>query len=52
MLTVQACIKLEDDFREVDPAKLAMVYEMVSHIHSIVTKLTQILLRRHEHTPT
>ncbi len=40
-------------FWEVDPAKLAMVYEMVSHsIHSIVNKLTQILLRRHKRTPT
>ena len=32
--TVQACVKLEDDFCETDPAKLAMVYEMVSHCHT------------------
>lgn len=38
MFTIQACINLEEDFREVDPAKLAMVYAMVSHDNCMLLK--------------
>ncbi|KAF8337256.1 hypothetical protein F5887DRAFT_869099, partial [Amanita rubescens] len=38
MLTIQACINLKNDFREVDPAKLAMVYEMTTKAQPYMTK--------------